>query len=104
MYRTQRVNAQQIPRAVHDPFLFQYNHEIKKLFSSRFGDDGVIIQMDYSQLELRILAVFSQDENLKALYNSGADLHSAVASEAFNVPIEDVQAPQRNAAKAIQLV
>lgn len=94
-------NAQQFPRKVYDPFLFQYNYEIKKLFSSRF-DDGLIVQFDYSQLELRILAVFSQDENLLKLYNSGADLHTAVAADAFGVTIEEVTKTQRTAAKKIQ--
>lgn len=94
-------NAQQFPRKVYDPFLFQYWHEIKSLFTSRFGEDGVMLQFDYSQLELRILAVFSQDENLIQLYKSGADLHKATASGAFNVPIEEVTKEQRTAAKKI---
>lgn len=95
-------NAQQFPRKVYTPTLFQYNHEIKKLFTSRFGDDGVIIQFDYSQLELRILAVISQDPTLIELYRSGADLHKAVASDAFGVPLEKVSKDQRTASKKIQ--
>src|SRR5690606_6029456 len=39
-------NAQQLPRKVNTPSLFQYNWEIKKMFSSRFGQDGVIVQFD----------------------------------------------------------
>lgn len=95
-------NAQQFPRKVNDLFLFQYWHEIKNLFVSRFGADGVIVQFDYSQLELRILAVFSQDDNLIALYRSGADLHKAIAAEAFGVAIEQVTKDQRTASKKIQ--
>ncbi|UAV84410.1 DNA polymerase [Bacillus phage phi18] len=95
-------NAQQFPRKVNTPTLFQYNFEIKKLFTSRFGDDGVIVQFDYSQLELRILAVISQDPTLIELYRSGADLHKAVASDAFGVTIEEVSKDQRTASKKIQ--
>ncbi len=95
-------NAQQFPRKVNDPFLFQYNYEIKKLFNSRFGDDGVIVQFDYSQLELRILAVFTQDPTLIGLYRSGVDLHKAVASDAFGVPVEEVTKDQRTASKKVQ--
>jgi uracil-DNA glycosylase family 4 len=95
-------NAQQFPRHVNNPFLFQYWNEIKSLFVSRFGDDGVIVQFDYSQLELRILAIFSQDPTLIELYRSGADLHKAVASDAFNVPVEEVTKDQRTASKKIQ--
>lgn len=95
-------NAQQFPRKVSDVFSFQYWNEIKSLFTSRFGEDGVIVQFDYSQLELRILAVFSQDKALIDLYRSGADLHKAVASDAFGVTIEEVTKDQRTASKKIQ--
>ena len=87
---------------MNTPTLFQYNHEIKKMFNSRFGDGGVIVQFDYSQLELRILAVITQDPTLIDLYRSGADLHKAVASDAFGVAIEEVSKDQRTASKKIQ--
>jgi DNA polymerase I-like protein with 3'-5' exonuclease and polymerase domains len=91
-----------MPRKSNDIFSFQYWHEIKSLFVSRFGDEGCIVQFDYSQLELRILAVFSQDPTLIGLYRSGADLHKAVASDAFGIPIEEVTKDQRTASKKIQ--
>lgn len=96
------MNAQQLPRKVNTPTLFQYNYEIKKMFNSRFGDDGVIVQFDYSQLELRILAVFTQDPELIRLYRSGADLHKEVASGAFSVPVSEVTKDQRTASKKVQ--
>lgn len=95
-------NAQQLPRKVNDPLLFQYNYEIKKMFNSRFGDEGCIVQFDYSQLELRILAVFTQDPELIRLYRSGADLHKEVASGAFSVPVSEVTKDQRTASKKVQ--
>lgn len=98
------LNAQQFPRHRNDPLLFQYHNDIKCLFTSRFGDDGVIVQYDYSQLELRILAVFSQDENLINLYKSGVDLHRAIAGLAFGKPPEEITKDQRTASKKLQLV
>lgn len=96
------MNAQQFPRKSNDPLAFQYWNDIKRLFISRFGDDGIIVQYDYSQLELRILAVFSQDTNLINLYRSGADLHKAIAARAFGVTIEEVSKDQRTASKKLQ--
>lgn len=96
------MNAQQFPRHVNVPTLFQYHHEIKSLFSSRYGKDGVILQIDYSQLELRILGVVTGEPELMKLYKDGADLHKEVASTAFGVPIEEVTKDQRTAAKKIQ--
>lgn len=100
-------NAQQFPRHVtttslSNLCLFQYWHEIKNLFVSRFGDDGVIVQFDYSQLELRILAVFSQDPAIIALYRSGADLHRTLAADFFGVTPEQVTKDQRTASKKLQ--
>jgi uracil-DNA glycosylase family 4 len=100
-------NAQQFPRhtpltSLENLLLFQYSHEIKDLFVSRFGDEGVIVQFDYSQLELRILAVFSQDETLIGLYRSGADLHKAIAADAFGIDISEVTKDQRTASKKVQ--
>lgn len=95
-------NAQQFPRKVNDPLLFQYSYEIKKMFTSRFGEEGIIFQFDYSQLELRILAVFTQDPTLIGLYRSGVDLHKDVASNAFGIPVEQVSKDQRTASKKVQ--
>jgi len=94
-------NGQQIPRVSNDPLKFQYWHEIKKLFVSRFGKDGVILQADYSQLELRILAVMSGDPVLIDEYRQGKDLHRVNASESFGIPIEEVTKDQRTYAKKV---
>lgn len=95
-------NAQQYPRHSNDPLVFQYSNDIKNLFTSRFGSEGVMIQFDYSQLELRILAVFSQDKNLIDLYRSGADLHKTVASQAFNKPVDEITKDERTSSKKLQ--
>lgn len=94
-------NMQNIPRQSNVPTEFQYYYGPKKLFTSRFGDEGVMLQFDYSQLELRIAAIFSDDEGLKSAYREGKDLHIYVASKVNKVPEEEVTADQRTAAKAV---
>ena len=56
---------------------------------------------DYSQAELRILAELSQDVAFVEAFKSGQDLHTLTASQMFGVPVDQVQKPQRSAAKAI---
>lgn len=77
---TENPNSQQIPRMVEDPLLFQYRHEIKKIFISRFGTNGVIMQADYSQLELRLACLYSLDKNMLKLFNMGGDIHKNTAA------------------------
>jgi DNA polymerase-1 len=65
------------------------------------GSGNKIITADYSQIELRILAEFSQDTVFLEAFRSGLDLHKQTASQVFNTPFESVTKDQRNAAKAI---
>ena len=81
--------------------MFQYQWEIKKLFNSRWGDDGVILQFDYSQLELRVAAIMSGDEFMLEVYREGRDLHKEIASKVFKVPIEEVTKEMRTKAKKV---
>jgi DNA polymerase I - 3''-5'' exonuclease and polymerase domains len=64
------------------------------------ADEGcVILSADYSQIELRLMAHFSQDEHLLAAFRSGQDIHAATAAKIFRVPIDAVTKEQRRAAK-----
>lgn len=63
--------------------------------------DKVLVSADYSQFELRLAAALSNDEKLIADFNSGIDIHTKTASEAFKVPFEQVSKKQRRAAKVI---
>lgn len=98
---SENPNFQQMPRKAENPLLFQYLHEPKSLFVSRFGKDGVMLNADYSQLELRIAGVISHDKILENIYKSGIDLHIATASKTFGVPIEEVTKDLRTKAKAV---
>jgi DNA polymerase I-like protein with 3'-5' exonuclease and polymerase domains len=94
-------NAQNFPRKSNDPFAFQYAYGIKKLFVSRFGSEGLILQFDYSQLELRVAAIFSQDPQLLQAYREGKDLHIYAAAKVRGIPESEVTDDMRTAAKAV---
>lgn len=64
------------------------------------ADEGcVILSADYSQIELRLMAHFSQDENLLSAFRNGQDVHAATAAKIFACPIEEVTKEQRRRAK-----
>jgi DNA polymerase-1 len=64
-------------------------------------DDWTLICADYSQIELRVLAHFSGDEAMAEAFRQGVDIHSAVASEVFGVPLQEVTSDLRRVAKAV---
>ena len=61
----------------------------------------VLVSADYSQFELRLAAILSNDTALIADFNSGVDIHTKTASEAFHIPFSEVTKAQRRAAKVI---
>ncbi len=84
-----RPNLQQIP---HD-------EAYRRCFRALEGRKLVIA--DYSQVELRILAEFSNDENFITAFKSGADFHTITAAQVFNVKPEEVSSEQRSFAKRL---
>ena len=76
--------------------------EIRKAFIPR-GKEYKIFAADYSQIELRIIAAFIGDENMKNAFISGEDIHAATAAKVFNVELEDVDREMRSKAKAVNL-
>lgn len=79
--------------------------KIKDIFTSRFGDNGVIVQADFSQLEIRVLAYLSQDETLIQEFNDDVDIHLNNAREWKRDPNLDKKTEEgakiRTAAKAM---
>ena len=61
----------------------------------------MILDCDYSQIELRLMAHISKDENMINAFNTGEDIHTKVASDVFDVPINEVTKEQRRTAKAV---
>ncbi len=88
------------PNLQNIPIRTEEGREIRKMFVSSF-DGGLICSADYSQIELRLLANFSDDETMLDAFNSGQDIHAKTASEIFGIPLEMVDSNRRRDAKAI---
>ncbi len=73
---------------------------LRKMFISSF-DGGTLISADYNQIELRLIANFSEDESMIADYLSGKDIHTATASKIFGVGIDEVTGSMRRTAKTV---
>ena len=73
--------------------------QIRRMFVASPG--MVLVDADYSQIELRLLAHISGDETMIAAFNSGEDIHTVTASQVFNVPVEEVTPLMRSRAKAV---
>ncbi|MCH5156414.1 MAG: DNA polymerase I [Clostridiales bacterium] len=86
------------PNLQNIPIRNELGKEIRKLFCSKYG---VFVGADYSQIELRLLAAFSQDANLLDSFRSGQDIHTRVASELMGIPAEMVNSDMRRMAKAV---
>jgi len=88
------------PNLQNIPVRDEEGKALRKIFISRF-DGGKIVSADYNQIELRLLANFSNDNKLLNDYNSGSDIHRVTASQIFGVPCEEITNKQRQVAKAV---
>lgn len=88
------------PNLQNIPIRTDRGKEIRKAFIPR-DQDHVILSADYSQIELRIIAAISQDENMMQAFNRGEDIHTATASKVFNVDASEVNKEMRRRAKAV---
>ncbi len=87
------------PNLQNIPIRTEEGREIRKFFTASEG--CVLIDADYSQIELRLLAHFSGCKELIAAYCEGRDIHATTASQVFNVPLEAVTSQMRREAKAV---
>ncbi len=88
------------PNMQNIPIRTEMGREIRKAFCVS-GDGHVILAADYSQIELRILAILSGDEKMITAFNNKQDIHCETASIVFNVPKIEVTPDQRRFAKII---
>ena len=95
---TGRISSTE-PNLQNIPIRMEKGKEIRKVFVPEEGN--ILIDADYSQIELRILADMSGDENLIEAYNEAYDIHQITASKVFHVPLEEVTKTQRSNAKAV---
>ena len=95
---TGRISSTE-PNMQNIPVKTEMGRDIRKVFVAEEGCK--LVDADYSQVELRVLAHMSGDENMIDAFKHGEDIHSKTASQIFNVDINDVTSKQRIEAKAI---
>ncbi|MBU5228349.1 DNA polymerase I [Clostridium senegalense] len=88
------------PNLQNIPIKYEMGRKIRKAFISH-NDESVLLSADYSQIELRVLAHISQDENLINAFKKHNDIHTITASEVFNVSVDEVTKTMRSNAKAV---
>ena len=87
------------PNLQNIPIRTELGRKIRAGFVAEKGK--ILISADYSQFELRLAAVLADDQKMIADFESGADIHQKTAAEMFKIPLEQVSADQRRAAKVI---
>ena len=87
------------PNLQNIPVRTDLGAEIRKMFIPKPG--CVLVDADYSQIELRVLAHIANDENMCAAFRDGLDIHTVTASQVFAVPAEEVTSLMRRHAKAV---
>ena len=88
------------PNLQNIPVKYEMGREIRKVFIPK-EDTDVLLSCDYSQIELRVLAHMSGDQNMIDAFNHHSDIHTKTASEVFKVPVEEVTSLMRSRAKAV---
>lgn len=87
------------PNLQNIPVRTDEGRELRKMFVASEGCE--LLSADYSQIELRLLAHYSQDPVLVDAYKTGKDIHATTASQIFGVPLEEVTPQMRRSAKAV---
>lgn len=88
------------PNLQNIPIRTEKGREVRKAFIPR-NAENTLISADYSQIELRIIAELSKDENMLAAFRAGHDIHRATAARVYGVTLDEVSSEQRRNAKAV---
>ena len=96
--RTGRISSSN-PNMQNIPVRKEIGRNMRKFFVAEEGK--VLLDADYSQIELRVLASMSGDKNMREAFLSGADIHTRTAAQVFGLPEEMIDADMRRAAKAV---
>jgi DNA polymerase-1 len=96
---TGRLSSQN-PNLQNIPIRTELGREIRKAFVSK-GADTTLLSLDYSQIELRIIAHISGDPGMQEAFQQGIDIHTATAAKVWSVAIEDVDKEMRRKAKTV---
>lgn len=96
--RTGRISSLE-PNLQNIPIRTELGREMRRFFVAESG--STLIDADYSQIELRVLAALANDENMINAFNNGEDIHKTTAAQVFNLPREMVTPLLRSRAKAV---
>ncbi len=96
--RTGRISSLE-PNLQNIPIRTELGREMRKFFTAK--DGCVLVDADYSQIELRVLAALADDKAMIDAFNSGADIHTTTASQVFGLPENMVTPQMRSRAKAV---
>jgi len=96
---TGRISSTE-PNMQNIPIKYEIGRRIRKIFVPS-NKNYKLLDADYSQIELRVLAHMSKDENLIEAFNNNLDIHTITASQVFNIPVEKVTSLERGRAKAV---
>jgi DNA polymerase-1 len=88
------------PNLQNIPIRTERGREVRKAFIPR-SEDNVILSADYSQIELRLIAELSKDQNMMEAFNQGHDIHRATAAKVYHMDFDAVTSEQRRNAKAV---
>ena len=88
------------PNLQNIPIRTERGRLIRKAFIAR-DENHTLVSADYSQIELRIIAALSGEENMIAAFQNNEDIHRSTAAKVFNVPLEEVTKEQRSNAKTV---
>ncbi|CDA74265.1 dNA polymerase [Ruminococcus sp. CAG:579] len=96
--RTGRISSTE-PNMQNIPVRKELGREMRRFFIAREG--CLLVDADYSQIELRVLASVCGDENMQQAFLSGSDIHTSTAAQVFGLPEDFVSPEMRSAAKAV---
>lgn len=96
--KTGRISSTE-PNLQNIPVRTPIGRELRKFFIAKEG--CVLVDADYSQIELRVLSDIANDETMISAFNNGDDIHTITASQVFNMPVEAVTPLMRSRAKAV---
>lgn len=96
--RTGRISSTE-PNLQNIPIRTELGAQLRKFFCAEEGN--ILVDSDYSQIELRVLACVAEDEAMQQAFAQNVDIHTVTASQIFNIPIEMVTPLMRSKAKAV---
>ena len=96
--RTGRISSVE-PNLQNIPVRTELGSELRRFF--RAGEGMTLVDADYSQIELRVLAHIAGDETMTEAFRNGTDIHAVTASQVFGIPLEEVTPRMRSNAKAV---